>query len=117
MRYILLFLLLTNCGEINKEGIKDLKKLGYKEFTCTQIDYRDYKADISDHPYYKVYDSVEKKNPDVDILLARCFEEDYCEYEMIQTNEIICQKFFIKGEESFTKYWDDHTILAFNLKN
>ena len=116
MKYIILLLLLVGCGENNKAEIKDLKKLGYKEFYCNQIEYKDYKADIAEDPYYKIYGFAEKDNPNIGLLSARCFDESNCEYEMIESSHVICQKFIITSDD-LIPYRDEHTLLIYNLKN
>tara|TARA_S200000501_G_scaffold103563_1_gene97016 strand:+ start:4839 stop:5195 length:357 start_codon:yes stop_codon:yes gene_type:complete len=116
MKYIILLLLLAGCGEDNITEIEDLKELGYKEFYCTQIDYKDYKADIAEDPYYKIYDKVEKDNPSIGLVSARCFDDSNCEYSIVESSEFICQKFIITHDD-LIPFWDDHTILIYNLKN
>lgn len=115
MKYILLLLLLLGCGEGNSSRMKDLRALGYKEFYCTQIEYNDYKTDIEEDPYYKIYDTIEKDNPNIGLLSARCFNEYDCVYELITSNEVICQKFIITSDD-LIPFWDEHTVLIFNLK-
>ena len=116
MRYIILLLLLAGCGENSKAEIEDLRSLGYQEFYCDRIEYKDYKSDISEDPYYKIYGLAEKDNPDMGLLSARCFNKDNCEYEMIESKEVTCQKFIITSED-LIPYWDEHTLLIYNLKN
>ena len=116
MRHIILLLLIFGCGENNTIKIEDLKKIGYKEFFCNKIEYKDYKADISEDPYYKIYGFAEKAKSDIGLLSARCFDEDNCEYEIIKSKEVTCQKFIITSDD-LIPYWDDHTLLVYNLKN
>ncbi len=115
MRYIILLLSLIGCGESNTTEIEDLKKIGYKEFFCNRIEYKDYKADISEDPYYKIYGFAEKDETNMGFLSARCFNKNNCEYELIETKEITCQKFIIASDD-LIPYWDDHTLLIYNLK-
>ncbi len=116
MKYIILLLLLVGCGENNKAETEDLRSLGYQEFYCDKIEYKDYKSDISEDPYYKIYGLAEKDNPDMGLLSARCFDENNCEYEMIESREVTCQKFFITNDY-LIPYWDEHILLIYNLKN
>ena len=114
MRYIIL-LLLIGCGENKTTEIEDLKGFGYKEFYCNRIEYKDYKADVAEDPYYKIYGSVEKDDPGMVLMSARCFNETNCDYEIVESSEITCQKFIV-ASDNLIPYWDKHTVLVYNLK-
>jgi|TARA_B100001059_G_C17742953_1_gene532695 hypothetical protein len=115
MKYIILLLSLIGCGENNTTEIEDLKGLGYKVFYCDRIEYKDYKSDISEDPYYKIYGFAEKDESNTELLSARCFDEDNCEYEMIKSKEVVCQKFVVASDD-LIPYWDEHTLLVYKLK-
>tara|TARA_Y100001954_G_C15531012_1_gene464149 strand:- start:328 stop:684 length:357 start_codon:yes stop_codon:yes gene_type:complete len=116
MRYIILLLLLVGCGANDTVRVKDLKSLGYKEFYCNKIEYNDHKADIAEDPHYKIYGFAEKDNPNISLISARCFDNESCEYEIIESKEITCQKFIITSD-NLIPFWDEHTVLIYNLKN
>ena len=117
-RHLLLSVLLLSSGCQNKKepSMSDLEKVGYKQIYCNKIDYYDFKADITEDPFYKIYTSLEIDNPKLSILAARCFREDYCVYELINNNEIVCQKYVVANKKEFFKTWDDHKVLVFNTK-
>lgn len=117
-RRILLFVLLLFYGCQNKKDLSmaDLKRIGYKLIYCDSIDYYDSKSDIAEDPFFKIYSQIEINNPKLSILAARCFNENYCIYELINNNEIVCQKYTVVSKGEFIKTWDEHKVLVFNTK-
>lgn len=97
--------------------MSDLKEMGYELTYCDNIEYYDYKSDIAEDPYYKIYRPLEVSNPNLSILAARCFDEQNCIYELVENNEIVCQKYIVSSNEDFIKTWDEHKVLVFNTKN
>ena len=114
--FLLALLLFNGCQNKKEPSMSDLEKIGYKTIYCDSIEYYDSKADTGEDPFYKIYSSLEIDNPRLSILAARCFHEDYCMYELINNNEIVCQKYVIASKEGFFKTWEEHKVLVFNTK-
>ena len=110
-------LLFNGCQDKKDPSMTDLEKIGYKQIYCDSIDYYDSKADIAEDPFYKIYTRLEVNNPNLSILAARCFRENHCIYELINNNEVVCQKYVVASRGDFFKTWDDHKVLVFNTKN
>jgi len=116
MKKLLLLILFTACNNYLVTNENTLLESGYEKFGCDELGYEDIKSDGS-NPYYKVYSQVEVIDDNLEMLIARCYDNNTCHHEYVHNNEVICQKFFIHGEkEALTKRWVDHTILAFNIK-
>tara|TARA_B100001057_G_scaffold440643_1_gene474684 strand:- start:434 stop:814 length:381 start_codon:yes stop_codon:yes gene_type:complete len=117
-RHLLLSTLILFSGCQNKKeiSISGLEKIGYKPIYCDKVDYYDSKSDAGEDPFFKIYSQLEIDNPKLSILAARCFNENYCMYELINNNEIVCQKYFVHNKGEFFKMWDEHKVLVFNTK-
>ena len=109
-------LLFSGCQNKKSPTSKDLKNIGYRLIRCSNIDYYDTKSDLDEDPFFKIYEMLEADNPKLSVLAARCFDEENCMYELIENNEIICQKYIVTSSEEFIKTWDDHEVLVFNTK-
>jgi hypothetical protein len=114
--FLMLLYFLSACNNDLVTNKNDLLESGYEKFGCNELGYEDIKSDGS-NPYYKVYSHVEVIDNSLEMLIARCYDNNTCHHEYVHNDEVICQKFFIHGEkEALTKRWVDHTILAFNIK-
>ena len=109
-------LLFSGCQNPKDPTLNQLKDIGYKSIYCRNIDYYDTKADLGEDPFFKIYASLEVNDPKLSILAARCFDEKNCIYEIVENNEIICQKYVVANNEEFIKTWEAHEVLAFNIK-
>tara|TARA_B100000927_G_scaffold289548_1_gene286391 strand:- start:2252 stop:2629 length:378 start_codon:yes stop_codon:yes gene_type:complete len=113
---ITILLLFSGCNNKKEPTIKDLKDIGYKSIHCRNIDYYDTKADLGEDPFFKIYASLEIENQSLEALAARCFDKKHCIYELIESNEIVCQKYIVTSNEEFIKTWEEHEVLVFNIK-
>lgn len=109
-------LLFSGCQNKKNPSMSDLKKIGYQVTYCNDIEYYDSKADLSEDPFYKIYKKLEIDDPSLSILAARCFDEDTCIYELIENNEVVCQKYTIRNDNDLDKAWVEHDVLVFNTK-
>ena len=116
--HLLITALLLFCGCENKKDptIKDLKDIGYKSIHCSNIDYYDTKADLGEDPFFKIYANLEIDDPNLTALTARCFDKKHCIYELVENDEVICQKYIVTSDEDFIKTWEEHEVLVFNVK-
>ena len=109
-------LLYSGCQNKKTPSMSDLESIGYQITYCDNIEYHDAKADIAEDPFYKIFKNVEVDDPELSILAARCFNENTCIYELVEDNEVVCQKYIVSSKEDFIKTWDDHKVLVFNMK-
>ena len=112
---IFLIFLFSGCNN-NTTTLDELKKAGYKSFNCEKIDYFDSKSDLAEDPFFKIYSTVSINDPSLSIIIARCFYENNCVYEIIKNNEVICQKYIVLNNKTLVKTWINHDILVFNAK-
>ena len=108
---------LNGCFDTNSPSIDDLKGIGYKHINCSYIDYFDSKSDLAEDPFFKIYSPVQANDPELSILAARCFNKTNCIYEIIENNEVVCQKYIVASNTELLKTWEDHEVLVFNTKN
>ena len=108
-------LLLSGCQK-KDPTISDLKVLGYEKVRCNNIGYHDTKSDLGEDPFFKIYENLEINNPELATLAARCFGNNNCIYELVENNEVVCQKFIITSNEGLLKTWEEHEVLVFNMK-
>ena len=108
--------MLFGCEGAQKPSVDDLTDMGYREFQCTDIEYSDLKAD-DDNPHIRIFSKIERINPELEVIAARCYSEYLCDYEVIKRQEILCQKYILLNNEDFEPFWSTHKILVFNAKN
>lgn len=109
-------LLFSGCQNKRDPTINELKDVGYKSIHCRNIDFYDTKSDLGEDPFFKIYASLEIENQNLEALAARCFDEKHCIYELIENNEIVCQKYIVTSNEEFIRTWEEHEVLVFNIK-
>ena len=114
---ITILLLLSGCQNKEDPTISDLKDLGYETVYCSNIGYHDTKSDLGEDPFFKIYANIEIDNPKLATLAARCFDNNNCIYELVENNEVTCQKFIVTSNEGLLKTWEEHEVLVFNVKN
>ena len=110
-------LLYSGCQNKKTPSMSDLQSIGYQVTYCDNISYHDAKADLSEDPFYKIYKSLRIEDPNLSILAARCFNEKTCMYELVENNEVVCQKYIVSSDKDLVKTRDDHKVLVFNTKN
>lgn len=109
-------LLLSGCQKKEDPTISELKGLGYETVHCSNIGYYDTKSDLGEDPFFKIYASLEVDNPNLSTLAARCFDNNSCIYELVENDEVVCQKFIVTSNEGLLKTWEEHEVLVFNIK-
>ena len=112
---LLLSFTLLSCADMRKPSIDSLKKQGFDEIHCKNLEYKDIKSDVGSNPFYKIYATVEKKDVSLEIVPARCYDSYDCDYEIVE-DEVICQKLVVSSKTQLDSYYNDHVLLVFNAK-
>ena len=121
MKKLIVLLLSYNfsCAESTNNNIDDLKKSGYVEITCNDIE----RYKNNGFNYIEINRDLEYKR---DFILARCFEDNSCFFDMnYNKQKITCQRYFISDNIDYKiKYLDNshkeflsHRVLYFTTKN
>jgi len=107
------------CGEDSADrSASSLKDMGYEELYCNKISYISDKSEDS-VPTYKVYSKLSQKVNNLNSIIARCFNDGTCEFEVKKTHrdfQVICQEFYDLGEKKLVNLYEDHVLLGFNVK-
>lgn len=116
--FTFVLVLCCGCGEgdIDRDA-ESLKKMGYKRVYCNKISYLSDKSEDS-IPTYTVYSKATQINKSLDSVIARCFNDGTCEFEVKEKTRdfnIVCQEFYDVGYDNLTPLYDDHILLGFNL--
>lgn len=112
---LLLSFLLLSCADVRKPSIDALKVQGFDEIHCEKLVYKDIKSDSGSNPFYKIYIDVKKKDINLEIVTARCYNTYDCDYEIV-VDEVICQKLIVSSNTQLDNYYDEHVLLVFNAK-